>query len=173
MNKIIAMLIFLLFTSIIIFTGCQDSASVPTTENNEDMTVSTNDVPGHAPFDSLFGCTVAWTSVADEPGLSSYKDILEDIPWLSDPYISQFEKKLYAIQFTNGDIIILMSTNSIDDLDSFANYISTHTNSLASQLQAKADIEISSNCTIIIISKENTAILKNAVLCAGVGQWPD
>lgn len=129
--------------------------------------------PGYASFDGLYGSSVAWIVSSGEPGLASYKDIQAELPWLSGSDIDPYKKALYAIQFTNGDILILISTNSVEGLASYAEYISEHANSLANQLQAEADIEIHPTRTMIIISKENYRIFKNAVLSSLTGQWPD
>mgnify|MGYP000858287453 CR=1 FL=1 len=78
-----------------------------------------------------------------------------------------------AIQFLNDDVLILMSTKTIEDIDEYSEYINNHANSLADQLQAKADIDIDPNFTIIIISKEKLSVILNAVNCAFMGRWPD
>lgn len=130
-------------------------------------------IPGDLSFDALIGCVNAWTSMNPEDGLSSYSEVCDEIQWLADEYITQYKKEVRAIQFENGDVLILMSTNNISNVDEYSQYLDSQTKGMAEQLHAKVDVDIDPAFTIIIISKGKSAVIKNAVNCAFTGRWPE
>lgn len=129
--------------------------------------------PGEQSFESLIGCTLAWTSTDDTVGLSSFNEITDEMPWLYSPYIERNKKEMRAIQFANGDILILMSTYPIENIEAYIKYIEIQLEQASSSESKEVYTDITSEFTIIIISEENSTAILGALNNAFMGYWPE
>ena len=129
--------------------------------------------PGEQSFESLIGCTLAWTSLDDDIGLSSFSDIANELPWLYSSYIEQHKKEVRAIQFTSNDILILMSTYPIENMEAYIKYIDIQLEQTLTPDSEAIYTDITSDFTIIIISEDHCTEILNALNNAFVGYWPE
>ena len=129
--------------------------------------------PGEQSFESLIGCTLAWTSLDDDIGLSSFSDIEDELPWLYSSYIEQHKKEMRAIQFANNDILILMSTYPIENMEAYIKYIDIQLEQTLTPDSEAVYADITSDYTIIIISEDLCTEILSALNNAFMGYWPE
>ena len=148
-----------------------EETSDPPEESQTEPSAEDNIYPGYVPIDALISHTVMWTSLDPDGGLSEYQEL--ELPWLNDPYIEQYKKSLRAIQFGNEDILIVMKTASIEDMQAYTQYINEHVDALAQQLGAEVYTDLSSIRTEIIISRDKLSVILGSYNKAKVGYLPE